>query len=336
MKLLRLTGILLLVVAGITLALSLILPARQTIDRTISIKAPASVVYKYISRLEHFNNWAVWGRNDSTVTYERSGEDGAVGAVSSWSGDPVLSGTGKIELTALEENKQVTQKIHFLSPRDGMANSVLSLEENKGVTTVRWHFEMLTPRPWNVFNLFYKMEKEMGKDFEEGLLNLKTEVEKAEGKTTRRFEVTPVNYPATTYAIVRQEIRSEDIGTYLDKHWNMLGDPKESKGPLTALYFGWYDESSSKIDVAAAVPVNPGDKWEGSVISEFKVPASKAIYVDVSRGKSDFSDAFASLAEYLRKENLKRKLPQIEQYIVNPYNEPDPSRHQIRIIYLVE
>src|SRR5690606_27861028 len=129
MKLLRLTGILLLVVAGITLVLSLILPAKQTIERTITIKAPASLVYTHISRLDHFNSWAVWNRNDSTVKNELSGEDGSIGAVSSWSGDPVLSGTGKIELTALEENKQVTQKIHFLTPRDGQAYSNFFIDE---------------------------------------------------------------------------------------------------------------------------------------------------------------------------------------------------------------
>ena len=36
---------------------------------------------------------------------------------------------------------------------------------------------MATPRPWNIFNLFYSLDKQMGKDFEDGLTALKNIIE---------------------------------------------------------------------------------------------------------------------------------------------------------------
>jgi hypothetical protein len=48
---------------------------------------------------------------------------------------------------------------------------VANVEDDK--TLVTWGFSGRNPIPFNVFMLFYNMDKTVGKDFEEGLSELK-------------------------------------------------------------------------------------------------------------------------------------------------------------------
>ena len=339
MKLLRLTGILLLFIAGITIVLAFILPAKQTIERTVTIKADAATVYQQLSKLSLFNSWSVWNQNDPSVKNVLTGTDGTVGAVTTWKGDPVLSGDGKIEITELEENKKVAHSIYFLSPRDGRANSDFTITEKNGLTTVNWHFEMLTPRPWNVFNLFYKMEKEMGKDFDQGLANLKAKAEKTAGTVTLSYKVTEMNFPATSFAMVRQRIQMSDITSFFITHLPVLytesGKIGVTAGTPAGLYFEW-DDKTQQTDMAAAVPVPPGTKIENPIISINAIPASKAISVNHNGAYENIRDAYTSLDNYISQKKLSRRFPVIEQYITGPQQETDTSKWLTRVVYLIE
>lgn len=151
----------------------------QKVEKSVTINAPAAVIFEQVVKLGNFNKWSVWNREDSSVQHTLIGIDGTVGAATSWKGHPEISGEGKMEITAIEKNKKVVHIINFISPRKNKATSVLLLNEtDRTVTTVTWQFTIATPRPWNIFNLFYSMDKEMGKDFEDGLSLLKTLIEK--------------------------------------------------------------------------------------------------------------------------------------------------------------
>ncbi len=162
----------------VTLGLSFFLSANQKVERTVIINASAPVIYNHLIKLENFNKFSVWSQQDSTAVYTLSGKDGTVGASTSWKGSPEISGEGKIEIVALEPNKKVTHTLQFSQPKKGKAESVFLLNEtNKETTSVTWTFKMATPRPWNIFNLFYSLDKQMGKDFEDGLTALKNMIE---------------------------------------------------------------------------------------------------------------------------------------------------------------
>ena len=137
-----------------------------------------AIIYNQLVKLENFNKFSVWSQQDSTAVYTLSGTDGTVGANTSWKGSPEISGEGKIEITALEPNRKVYTNFSFTQPKKGNAESVFLLNEtNKATTTVTWTFNMATPRPWNIFNLLYSLDKQMGKDFEDGLKAMKTMIE---------------------------------------------------------------------------------------------------------------------------------------------------------------
>lgn len=178
MKLGRLLLFFLLAVIAITAFLSFMQPTSQQVERSIVINTPAKKIYEQLIKLENFNKFSVWSQQDSAATYTFTGTDGTVGAATSWKGSPEISGEGKIEIVALEPNRKVVHQLQFTQPKKGNAASVFLLTEtSKLTTTVTWTFNMATPRPWNVFNLFYSLDKEMGKDFEDGLKAMKTMIE---------------------------------------------------------------------------------------------------------------------------------------------------------------
>ncbi len=178
MKLARLLFFFLLAVIAVTAILSFMLSTRQKIERSIVINSTADSIYNQLNKLENFNKFSVWSQQDSSAIYTLSGTDGTVGASSSWKGSPEISGEGKIEIAELGTNKKVAHKIHFTKPQKGTAESIFTLlETNVATTTVTWTFYLSTPRPWNIFNLFSSMDKQMGKDFEDGLVNMKKMLE---------------------------------------------------------------------------------------------------------------------------------------------------------------
>lgn len=178
MKIGRLFLFFLLAVIVTTGILSLMMATSQKIERSIIINSPAANIYSQLVNLDNFNKFSVWSQQDSTAIYTLTGTDGTVGASTSWKGSPQISGEGKIEIKALEPNRKVVHQLHFTKPKKGNAESVFTLNEtNKATTTVTWTFNMATPRPWNIFNLFYSLDKQMGKDFEDGLKAMKTMIE---------------------------------------------------------------------------------------------------------------------------------------------------------------
>lgn len=178
MKYFKLFGSFLIFFVLTALILSFFMATSQKVEKSITINAPASTVFEQLVKLENFNKWSLWNRQDSSVKHTITGTDGTVGAITSWSGAPEISGEGKMEITSIEINKKVTHTISFISPRENKAESAFLLKEIEAGTLVTWQFNLATPRPWNIFNLFYSMEKEMGKDFEDGFLLLKTLIEK--------------------------------------------------------------------------------------------------------------------------------------------------------------
>ena len=162
----------------VTATLSFSLPATQKVERSITINATAAFIYSQLSKLENFHKFSVWSQQDSTAIYTLSGTDGTIGAATSWKGSPEISGEGKIEIIALEPDRKVMHTLHFTKPKKGKAESTFTLlETNKAITNVTWTFIMATPRPWNIFNLLFSLDKQMGKDFEDGLTTMKTIIE---------------------------------------------------------------------------------------------------------------------------------------------------------------
>jgi len=340
MKTMRLLFFFILAVIVVTAALTFLLPVSQKIERSEVINAPAKTIYQQLVKLENFNKFSVWSQQDTSAVYTINGTDGTVGAYSSWTGSPEISGDGKIEITALEQDRKIEHKLHFTQPKEGNASSVFTLNENNGLTTVTWNFEMATPRPWNIFNLFYSMDKQMGKDFELGLATLKASVEQLAGTTgNNNYEVLTMDFPSTTFAVIRQQVKWSDIHLFQTQHLSIIRSEtlkvNASPGTATSLFYNW-DEKNQLTDMAAALPVKKGAKLNHTIIRTEELPAARAVYVNHYGSHEKAVNAFGRIYAYLDKHKLKQKFPVIQQYITGPASEKDTTKWLTKIVFLVE
>lgn len=177
-KYLAVVVLLLIVVFGILVAVA---PTEFKVERSVEINEPKEKVFSYIKFLKNQDEWAPWTKKDPNIKQTYQGQDGEVGFITIWESDHEEVGSGEQEIKRIVQNKQLDTEIRFKDPFESITQSYIILDEvpdNK--TSVKWGFTGSMPRPFNVMGIFIDMEEAVGKDFDEGLANLKSILEKRE------------------------------------------------------------------------------------------------------------------------------------------------------------
>ncbi|WP_018630564.1 SRPBCC family protein [Niabella aurantiaca] len=313
--------------------LSFLAPDKQQVVKSIVINAPVKKVYAQMILLQNFNNWSVWNQSDSSIRYTTNQlPDGQVGTTVMWEGSALLAGKGKIALTGLIPEKQITHHISLLEPQKLEADSRFDLRDQNGATTVTWTFTIPSEKPWNVFNMFFNLEKEKGSDFERGLQALKLIIEKAPIRDQNAPKIITAHFPLTHYVAIKQRVLWADLSSFFTTHFHHLEHYTLKDSATASLRVGLFykkDEKALQSDVAAAVEIPAGFQPQLQTPEErISVPAAKAIEATVKNTPALKDLAYKTLNDYAAEKQLKIKMPVIEQY-----NARDSTA---RIIYLVE
>ena len=105
------------------------------------------------------------------------GTDSTIGFVSSWIGNKEV-GEGEQEITNLVENELVETSLRFFKPWKSESDAYLKMSDiDSGGTKVTWGFRGENKFPMSIMMMFMNMDKAIGKDFEEGLTQLKQNLE---------------------------------------------------------------------------------------------------------------------------------------------------------------
>lgn len=169
-----------------TLALLLVLlltfaatrPDSFRVERSTTIKAPPEKVFAYFNDFQKFGAWSPWEKLDPAMQRTFSGAATGVGAVYAWTGNDDV-GAGRMEIKSVVPNAKVTIQLDFLKPFESSNTTDYILQPAAdGTTTVRW--VMYGPMPYvsKLMGVFVSMDSLIGKDFEQGLANLKAVAEK--------------------------------------------------------------------------------------------------------------------------------------------------------------
>ncbi|WP_343747590.1 SRPBCC family protein [Fluviicola sp.] len=167
--------------AGI-IALVLIIAAFSkkdfAVERTITVNKPLPETYDFLSSLQKQDQWSKWTQLDPNMKKSYIGTDKTVGFISKWESNHKQVGEGEQEIKKLVPNERIENEIRFMKPMKSVANAYFTVQEpGENQTKVAWGFTSTTPWPFNAFMLFFNMENAVGKDFEEGLSNMKKMIE---------------------------------------------------------------------------------------------------------------------------------------------------------------
>ena len=178
MKFLKTISYVALAVGIVVVALGLIAPSESSVVRTTVINAPSEVVFPHVRYWAKWRTWSPWAERDPSMKFVITGKDGTMGSTYIWSGDPKMSGQGKMENIGLKENQEMVYHMRFLLPYESEAFGYFRLKDTSGRTEVTWGFQGRNGFLAKLFLLFMDMEGMLAKDFDRGLERLKAIVEK--------------------------------------------------------------------------------------------------------------------------------------------------------------
>ncbi|HEX9981644.1 MAG TPA: SRPBCC family protein [Thermoanaerobaculia bacterium] len=151
-------------------------PNSFAVERTVTINATPDKIAPLIS---DFNNWAAWSpfeKLDPAMKKTITGSPSGIGSVYTWEGN-AKAGAGRMEITRASA-AQIDIKLDFLKPFASSNVTEFRLEPNGNATNVTWHMHGPSSYMTKLMTTFMSMDKMVGKDFEEGLGNLKRIAEK--------------------------------------------------------------------------------------------------------------------------------------------------------------
>jgi ribosome-associated toxin RatA of RatAB toxin-antitoxin module len=186
--------VLVVVLAGI----GFMLPSAYKIERSVTIAAPADVVFDQVNDLKKNEAWSPWMKNDPSLQITYSGPETGKGATSTWTSKK--SGNGSQTITESVPGKSINTYLDF--GQMGNAQGAWAFSEAGGSTKVTQ--SMSGDAGKNPFKhlMNLAMDKMIGKYFEQGLNSLKDVSEKraaevqAEQAATRQAAAAPAEEPA--------------------------------------------------------------------------------------------------------------------------------------------
>ncbi|MFN8256148.1 MAG: SRPBCC family protein [Bacteroidales bacterium] len=164
---------------AVVLIVPLFLKKDYAVVKEILIEKPKQQVFDYVKLLKNQDNYSVWALMDPNMKKGFSGIDGTAGCISTWESLHKNVGTGEQEIKGIKEGERIDYELRFLKPFKSTSLAFMTTEAvSENQTRVKWGFSGKMNYPMNLMLLFMNMEAAIGKDFNTGLGNLKSILEK--------------------------------------------------------------------------------------------------------------------------------------------------------------
>ncbi len=147
-------------------------PAQYHVERSTTIAAPAALIQSHVEDFHQWKAWSPWEHLDPAMKTEFSGAPSGVGAVYYWSGND-KAGEGRMTIVESVPASKVGIKLEFLKPFKSTNSCAFALSPQGEGTQVVWSMDGNNDLMGKAASLFMSMDKVIGKDFEQGLANLK-------------------------------------------------------------------------------------------------------------------------------------------------------------------
>jgi uncharacterized protein YndB with AHSA1/START domain len=153
---------------------SLLLPGGFHVERRLLINAPPERVFAQVAEPRRWKDWSVWNRRDPAMQITYEGPPSGAGAV--WAWRSASEGDGRMSFTAAEPGRRLAYDLYF--PDFGTTSKgEIRLAAAGDGTEVTWVMDgnMGSNPMFRWIALF--ADRMVGRDFEDGLANLKALVE---------------------------------------------------------------------------------------------------------------------------------------------------------------
>jgi hypothetical protein len=151
-------------------------PATFSIQRTATIQAPAELAFAMVNDFHRWNEWSPWDKLDPKMTRTFTGANAGLDAMYEWTGNDDV-GQGRMTIQESKPGELVRIRLEFIKPFEAASTSTFTFAPAGEGTTVTWKMEGNNNFISKAFGLFMDMDKMIGKDFDNGLANMKKAAE---------------------------------------------------------------------------------------------------------------------------------------------------------------
>lgn len=163
------------IVIAALLAYVMTRPDSFRVERSAVIHAHADKVHRLVSDFHEWSRWSPWEKLDPAMQRTHSGAQDGRGAIYEWSGNK-KAGAGRMEITESTPSN-VTIKLDFIKPFEGHNITEFQIRPDGDATQVNWIMHGPATFATKMMSAFFNLDRMIGKDFEEGLANLKRAAE---------------------------------------------------------------------------------------------------------------------------------------------------------------
>ena len=169
--------VVLVVAIAVIVVLAATKPDTFRIERRATIDAPAEKIFAVLSDFRQWRGWSPWENKDPGMKRDYGGAERGKGATYGWEGDKNV-GTGRMEILEASTPSRLVIKLDFLKPFEAHNTAEFTMLPQGNATSVHWVMHGPAPFMSKVMTVFMNFDKMVGKDFEQGLANLKRLAEK--------------------------------------------------------------------------------------------------------------------------------------------------------------
>jgi len=169
--------LIILIVAGLLIIALIAVVAMQPTDfritRSLTISAPAPVLFEQVSDLHRWAAWSPWDKMEPDVKKTFEGPSSGIGASYSWVGNK--TGSGRMITIENRPTEFLRFDLKFVKPFKAHNVAEFTFTPEGGKTLVTWS---MTGENTNftskAFSMIMNCDKMIGGQFEDGLKNLKS------------------------------------------------------------------------------------------------------------------------------------------------------------------
>ena len=165
------------VLVGLFLIVVATRPSAFRITRKATIAAPVSAIFAEVNDFHKWVAWSPFEKFDPAAKKTYEGPTSGVGAIYRWAGNS-QAGEGSSTITESRPNELVRMKLEFLKPFKATNTAEFTFEPSGDQTVVTWSMSGNNNFMAKAFGLIMNCDKMVGSQFEEGLANLRTLVER--------------------------------------------------------------------------------------------------------------------------------------------------------------
>ena len=173
----KVTAIVVIVLIAAVLIFAATKPDTFRVQRVASIKAPPEKIFALINDFNSWGAWSPWEKKDPTMKRTLGATTSGKGAVYAWEGNSEV-GQGRMGITESSPPSRVAIQLDFVKPFETHNVVDFTLQPKGDATNVTWAMHGASPYVSKLMGIFFNMDKMIGRDFEDGLANLKAIAEK--------------------------------------------------------------------------------------------------------------------------------------------------------------